>query len=45
MFPGLDTARTSPSVRRGRKKMSAAERKAVSKRMKAYWAARRKPSK
>jgi hypothetical protein len=34
--------RARPAARRGRRKMSAAERKAVSARMKRYWAARRK---
>jgi hypothetical protein len=38
-----DRRRTQKTTRRpGRKKMSAAERKAVSLRMKKYWAARRK---
>jgi hypothetical protein len=56
MFPGLGGARRGrpaavdtadpKAVRRGRRrKMSAAEKASVSKRMKAYWAARRKEKK
>jgi hypothetical protein len=51
-FPGIDEARqrrdrreggrARPAARRGRRKMSAVERKAVSARMKRYWAGRRK---
>jgi len=40
---GLDSLSAAPTgKRRGRKKMSAADRKAVSERMRKYWAARRK---
>ena len=38
---GLDRARPATSIRRGRKRMTAAERLEVSQRMKRYWAARR----
>jgi hypothetical protein len=46
LFPELQDGaaparRTSPAPRGGRRRMSAAERKAVGKRMKAYWAKRR----
>jgi hypothetical protein len=46
VFPELrdgaaPAARTSPAPRGGRRRMSAAERRAVGKRMKAYWAKRR----
>ena len=49
-FPGLKTGRgvrlsAAASARKGRRKMSAAERKAVSERMTRYWAARRKAKK
>jgi hypothetical protein len=49
-FPGIQKGSATQStgndhrVRRGRRAMSAAERKAVSARMKKYWAARRKAS-
>jgi hypothetical protein len=39
--PGADVA-PSAAKRRGRKSMSSAEREEVSKRMKKYWASRRK---
>jgi hypothetical protein len=38
---GAGAARRKPPARRGRKSMTAAERKQVSERMKNYWAARR----
>jgi hypothetical protein len=46
VFPELQDGaaparRTSPAPRGGRRRMSAAERKAVGRRMKAYWAKRR----
>ena len=49
-FPGLKTGRgvqvsAGTGARKGRRKMSAAERKAVSERMTRYWAARRKAKK
>lgn len=49
-FPGIRRGSATQStandhrVRRGRRPMSAAERKAVSARMKKYWAGRRKAS-
>jgi hypothetical protein len=49
-FPGLKSGRgvklaASAPAGKGRRKMSAAERKAVSERMTKYWAARRKAKK
>ncbi len=49
-FPGLKTGRgvqlsAGAAPRKGRRKMSAAERKAVSERMTRYWAARRRAKK
>jgi hypothetical protein len=41
---GVKLAASAPA-RKGRRKMSAAERKAVSERMTKYWAARRKAKK
>ena len=38
-----EPARRKPQSRRGRKRMSEAERREVSERMKKYWAARRGP--
>jgi hypothetical protein len=44
--PGSGTsAAAKPAAKRGRKKMSAAARKAVSERMKKYWASRKKAKK
>ena len=42
--PGQPRATTPPKLAQMRRGMSAAARKAVSRRMKAYWAKRRKPS-
>ena len=43
--PALPGAAGEPTVRRRRRKMSAATRKAISERMKKYWAKRRKATK
>ncbi len=46
--PGSKTKKAktaTPAKKRGRRKMSAAQKKAVSERMKSYWAARRKGKK
>ena len=46
--PGSKTKKVKtakPAKKRGRRQMSAAQKKAVSERMKSYWAARRKGKK
>jgi hypothetical protein len=45
VLEGISTASAAPTARRGRKSMSDAERKAVSKRMRDYWAKRRREQK
>ena len=43
--PGSKTKKAVPAKKRGRRKMSAAQKKAVSERMRKYWASRRKGKK
>jgi len=43
--PGSKTKKVAPKAKAGRPKMSAAQKKRVSERMKKYWAARRKAAK
>ena len=43
--PGSKTKKAAPAKKRGRRKMSTTQKKAVSERMKKYWATRRKGKK